>query len=101
MTERGKAIAVRKAMLFPSTKDPVNAPPNWLAKIIDSAAELERAGDLEALLHEVEPIPSRPRPAPGAPRSAPPRHVPWWHPFVMPAAIVCAALVLTHRGGQR
>jgi hypothetical protein len=35
-----------------------------------------------------------PKPEPRAARS------PWWHPFVMPAAVVCAALVLARRGGR-
>ena len=101
LSERGKAIAVDKFRRFPSRKDPEHPPPALLARIVETAAQLECAGDLEALLPEIGPAEPRPAPASAARVSPPPPRRGWWRPLVVSAAIVCAAFVLTHRGGSR
>lgn len=101
LTERGRAIAVDKMRRFPSTKDSLHPPPAYLARVFDTAAQLEQAGALEELLPDLEPLEPRPIPAmQGKPAALVAPRRPWWRPLVMPAAIVCAALVVTYRGNR-
>lgn len=95
--ERGRAIAADKMRRWPSTKDPSHPPPTYLAQVFDTAAQLERADDLASLLPEADVVgAASPPAAPIAPRQS----SSWWRPLVVPAAIVCAAILLTRRGGK-
>lgn len=84
-------------------------PPTWFWKVHPDAQNQAQADRLRARA----PRPARPTvprgeaqpPTQNRPQQPKPEprisvRTPWWHPFVMPAAIVCAALVLSRRGAR-